>query len=277
MAKNHQFARPTTANKTSALSKHKIKMVSLSLLGVSALVLWYLQQSNAPHVLHQQTYTTPVAQKFIDQPAGQRAKSTLQLPNLKKADKTKSAPNKPVDISLSEQRMLQNKPASHPESKQPIKLSVHESNNAALPVPAPAPAAPAPALAAPAQTPASPPVPAAKTTTGTEAATTPISAKSPQPTEQKSAQNISATGFTLQLIGVHDKAKIIEFKKQQNLGDKASYFETTLQGSAWYVLTYGQYKTADDAHAAIKTLPLTVQAQKPWVKPLSAIHSPLIR
>ena len=43
-------------------------------------------------------------------------------------------------------------------------------------------------------------------------------------------------------------------------------------GKPWYVLTYGIYKTDQAAKEAIKTLPIVVQKQHPWVKPLAKVQ-----
>lgn len=81
-------------------------------------------------------------------------------------------------------------------------------------------------------------------------------------------------GYTIQLIGVHSKARLIEFAEDAGLGDKASYYTTKLKGKPWYVLIYGQYETADQAEAAIESMPEMVQDMDLWVRTVQGVKYP---
>lgn len=85
--------------------------------------------------------------------------------------------------------------------------------------------------------------------------------------------SIPATSFGLQLSGLSKEAAVKRFIAQNNFGDKVSYYHTLHNGKDWYVIIYGQFKTLSEAKAAIKELPESVQALKPWVRPFKSIHN----
>lgn len=353
MAKNNQFsgASVQSSSNGAGLSKHKVKMISMSLVVFLALVLWYLQQTSAPLALHQETYTTPIAQRFIDRPA------QVQTHQARANELAQAVNNtaKNGDILLSEQRMLRTASRNHAANANQVRTKLPQPAQSqatgtiasagttsqqargaiATTVTTAIPNAKQASIVQstadiPASTQRAKPLPAQSETTvslqkttvqtanpvqsnlknltGTQAIESSAvvsTAKAPQlkpksavaPATQPAATlstksaanraiqtmgqqqtlNKNDTGFTLQLLGVHDQAKLVDYIKQMHLGTKAAYFKTQLGGTPWYVLVFGTFKTADEAHAAIKTLPAQVQAQKPWVKSLSAIHTPLIR
>jgi septal ring-binding cell division protein DamX len=86
-----------------------------------------------------------------------------------------------------------------------------------------------------------------------------------------SAKAAGAGGFTLQLMGTHDKQSLVDFIMANNLQDKATYYRRSFDGQDWYVLVSGRYATQSEALEAIGQLPQTVRSMNPWVKPLGLV------
>lgn len=162
-------------------------------------------------------------------------------------------------------------PASQSQS-QP--RSASQSPTAAKPVtpsaPAPAPrvvakpVAPAPAPAAPAAPVAAKPAPAA----GAPASRPPAAAQSGAPVGEGRAQ--AASRYTLQVLGTRSESSAKAFVRAQGAGYR--YFRKLHQGQPLFVVTYGSFASRAEAQAAIKTLPTTVQASKPWPRTFASIQ-----
>lgn len=97
--------------------------------------------------------------------------------------------------------------------------------------------------------------------------------KTAQHAKATTAPQFAHSGYTVQLLGVHDKAKLKQFAKQHHLDKNAAYFASQFHGKPWYVLVYGHYDSAEAAHAASTHLPADLQNQHPWVKPVASIDS----
>ena len=78
-------------------------------------------------------------------------------------------------------------------------------------------------------------------------------------------------GFTLQLMGTHDKKSLVDFILANHLQNKATYYRRSFDSQDWYVLVSGRFATQNEAMAAINTLPDTVRKMNPWVKPLGLV------
>ena len=78
-------------------------------------------------------------------------------------------------------------------------------------------------------------------------------------------------GFTVQLMGTNKASRAKHFIEQYSLHPQAQYYRTQRNGADWYVVTYGRYSDTATARAAIKSLPPTVRAQKPWVRSIKGL------
>ena len=83
--------------------------------------------------------------------------------------------------------------------------------------------------------------------------------------------SIPMTGYTLQLLATHDVQDIKNFIGQHHLQGEMNVFETNFNGKPWYSLVYGHYATWVAAKAAVKSLPMSLQQKKPWVKSFKTI------
>ena len=84
------------------------------------------------------------------------------------------------------------------------------------------------------------------------------------------AQGTPGGSYTLQLSSASRSDTLNAWAKKQNLSNYHVY-QTTRNGKPWYVLVSGSYATPADAKRAVASLPAEVQAQKPWVKPVSQV------
>lgn len=105
----------------------------------------------------------------------------------------------------------------------------------------------------------------------------PTAKQSGKPAASSSAPSASAVGqstpggsYTLQLSSASRSDTLNAWAKKQNLSNYHVY-QTTRNGQPWYVLVSGSYATPADAKRAVASLPAEVQAQKPWVKPVSQV------
>ncbi|HLB56908.1 MAG TPA: SPOR domain-containing protein [Coxiellaceae bacterium] len=92
---------------------------------------------------------------------------------------------------------------------------------------------------------------------------------SPQQTNPTVATNQK---YTVQLLASNKLSDLKSFVAVHNLGNKAAYFETKLDGKPWFMLTYGQYNSAVQAELALQNLPKSLQHHQPWVKSLAIVH-----
>lgn len=98
----------------------------------------------------------------------------------------------------------------------------------------------------------------------------------PAASSSHATQNVPGGSYTLQLSSASRSDTLNAWAKKQNLNNYHVY-QTTRNGQPWYVLVSGSYATPADAKRAVSTLPAEVQAQKPWVKPVSQVKKEAIR
>ncbi|MDH2245629.1 AAA family ATPase [Pseudomonas sp. GD03855] len=146
--------------------------------------------------------------------------------------------------------------------------------SAPAPAPAPAPAeqaserAPTPPVVtapAPAPAPASPPV------RPNVAGPAPATSATPS-TSGNGAWYASQPGsnYLIQILGtrVEKNAQAVV----QQYGGNYRYFAKTHEGKPLYVVTYGNFANRAGAVAAVKSLPASLQAGKPWVRSFSSVQ-----
>ena len=80
-------------------------------------------------------------------------------------------------------------------------------------------------------------------------------------------------GYTLQLMGNHHLSVLKSFVRRNHLEKNSKYYFATFHKSPWYMLTYGQYKTVNDAHKAIASLPKSLRKLSPWIKPMRSVQA----
>ncbi len=118
--------------------------------------------------------------------------------------------------------------------------------------------------------------------TQVDAQATAPTTKKPEHHHRAAATDISASehdllqmhGYTLQILGARDAAVLQQVMHKIGLSkDNAYEFRTHFANKPWYVLVYGNYASSQQAKAAIKKLPKSAQQLRPWIRPLSSVHS----
>lgn len=166
-----------------------------------------------------------------------------------------------------------------------IPVPAPASRTAAKPVPAPAITAPAPqtvAKLAPAASvsqaapkPAPQPAPVFQATPKPAPQPAPVPQAAPKSAPQSApvpqpAAVQAASRYTLQVLGTRSESSAQSFVRTQGAGYR--YFRKLHQGQPLFVVTYGSFASRDEAQAAIKNLPASVQASKPWPRTLASIQ-----
>lgn len=156
-----------------------------------------------------------------------------------------------------------------------------------VPVVAPAPVAPAPKPAEPIAKPAAPKSavskPVAPAPVKVPAVTKPP-VKKPAPAKTVS-QSASVPGaawyagrpagnYVLQILGTRSEGSAKRFVSRN--GAEYHYFKKLHQGQPLYVVTYGQFSSRAAALAALKALPASVQAGKPWPRSFASIQQEMM-
>jgi DamX protein len=77
--------------------------------------------------------------------------------------------------------------------------------------------------------------------------------------------------YTVQLLASNKLSDVKSFAAQNKLGSQAHVYQTELDGKPWYMLTYGDFKTADSAEKAMEQLPSAEQKHNPWVKSFATL------
>lgn len=84
-----------------------------------------------------------------------------------------------------------------------------------------------------------------------------------------------ASQFALQILGTRSEAGAQSFVSKN--GAEYRYFKKMHQGQPLYVVTYGKFSSRAAAQAAIKSLPASVQAGKPWPRSFASIQQEAVQ
>lgn len=116
------------------------------------------------------------------------------------------------------------------------------------------------------------PINAPKTTEQSE----PV-AKTPKPAAPATKgenwlKTLDPESYTLQVVATKDTKQLESLIKKENLKVDYAYFDKPVKEATFYVLVVGNYKSRDDALAAINKLPPNLRKNKPWPVPLKNIQ-----
>lgn len=81
--------------------------------------------------------------------------------------------------------------------------------------------------------------------------------------------------FALQILGTRSEGGAQAFVSKN--GAEYRYFKKMHQGQPLYVVTYGKFSSRAAAQAAIKSLPASVQAGKPWPRSFASIQQEAVQ
>lgn len=77
--------------------------------------------------------------------------------------------------------------------------------------------------------------------------------------------------YTIQLVASHKKSDIHRFRKNNKLFSNTKLRHFTNQNGTWYVLTYGEYTSRNQAIIAINKFPSALVKMNPWIRPVSGL------
>lgn len=78
------------------------------------------------------------------------------------------------------------------------------------------------------------------------------------------------SNYLVQILGTRVEKNAQALVQQH--GGNYRYFAKTHEGKPLYVVTYGNFASRAAAVAAVKSLPASLQAGKPWVRSLASIQ-----
>lgn len=83
---------------------------------------------------------------------------------------------------------------------------------------------------------------------------------------------LPSTHYVLQLMGLHDKAKLQRAMVKAGLAGKVLIFHTYFHENDWYVAIYKHhYKTSKEAAQSIAKLPNSIKQLHPWVRSIAGV------
>lgn len=85
-------------------------------------------------------------------------------------------------------------------------------------------------------------------------------------------KSASGSSYTLQLNASSNATNLNAWAKKENLQNFIVY-QTSRNGQPWYVMVSGIYANKADAERAVSSLPVGVQSNKPWTKPMHQVQS----
>lgn len=78
--------------------------------------------------------------------------------------------------------------------------------------------------------------------------------------------------YTLQLFGSYHKSDVKILQLRLSSTKTTHCWHTKRDGKDWFVLTYGEFKTAHAAKSALSTLPRVMHKMNPWVRPTKQLE-----
>ncbi|NLS13477.1 AAA family ATPase [Vibrio sp. SM6] len=83
--------------------------------------------------------------------------------------------------------------------------------------------------------------------------------------------------YTLQLAALTSPEEVTQFIATHQLLNQVRIYSTVRQGALWYIVTYQDFATIQQARDAIALLPTSLQAVGPWAKSLAQVQRELLQ
>ncbi|MEX3074356.1 SPOR domain-containing protein [Vibrio alginolyticus] len=88
---------------------------------------------------------------------------------------------------------------------------------------------------------------------------------------------LSPRAYTVQLAAMTSMADVQAFLDKHQLNDKVRIYPTLRSDKEWYIVTYRDYPTIQQARDAVETLPGSLKSLGPWAKSLSQVQREIER
>ena len=85
-------------------------------------------------------------------------------------------------------------------------------------------------------------------------------------------KSLDPKSYTLQVVATKESKQLESLIKKHNLKSDYAYFNKQVKGNTFYVLVIGNYKTRENAVAAVDKLPASLRKNNPWPVPLKNIQ-----
>ncbi|MGY8862865.1 MAG: SPOR domain-containing protein, partial [Pseudomonadales bacterium] len=96
--------------------------------------------------------------------------------------------------------------------------------------------------------------------------------KTKQPYSYEAMLKLPSDHYSLQLLGARLEATLEAFIQEKTITQTHYLIKLDRGGEPWYMLLVGDYESASDARDAIKLLPVALQNQQPWARPVLRIQ-----
>jgi DamX protein len=96
--------------------------------------------------------------------------------------------------------------------------------------------------------------------------------KTKQPYSYEAMLKLPSDHYSLQVLGGRLEATIEAFIQEESIPKTHYVIKLDRGGEPWYMLLVGDYKSASDARDAITSLPVALQNQQPWARPVLRIQ-----
>ncbi len=88
---------------------------------------------------------------------------------------------------------------------------------------------------------------------------------------------LSPRAYTLQLAAMTSMTDVQAFLDKHQLNNKVRIYPTLRSGTEWYIVTYRDYPTIQQARDAVETLPSSLKSVSPWAKSLNQVQREIER
>ncbi|PTY38173.1 hypothetical protein BGP77_17150 [Saccharospirillum sp. MSK14-1] len=102
---------------------------------------------------------------------------------------------------------------------------------------------------------------------------TPQQSASAEPAVQGLAANAADNEYTLQLVGVRNRASVEAILAEMDNPEQYDIITSSYQGRPWYVLIHGRYSGPSAARADIANLPARFRDQEPWARTFASLRN----
>jgi DamX protein len=99
-----------------------------------------------------------------------------------------------------------------------------------------------------------------------------VTSKTKQPYSYEAMLKLPSDHYSLQVLGARLEATIEAFIQEESITQTHYVIKLDRGGEPWYMLLVGDYESARDARDAITSLPVALQNQQPWARPVLRIQ-----
>jgi DamX protein len=96
--------------------------------------------------------------------------------------------------------------------------------------------------------------------------------KTKQPYSYEAMLKLPSDHYSLQVLGARLEATLEAFIQEKSITQTLYVIKLDRGGKPWYMLLVGDYESASDARDAITSLPVALQNQQPWARPVLRIQ-----